>query len=417
MLPAVLALALVVAAVAGWLLLREAVPTGSDQKRSSASLDPAAPTGWGPTAGELAEARATVADWSDEQLAGQVIVGRWHGTDPEAAAELVRDLHLAGLSMQSENVVDAEQVRATNAAVAEAVADSGRAFPPVIGVDQEGGVVAHLAGIASEYPSWAHAGRALEGDPESAPALLREAATAQGLELRGLGFTWVWAPVADVSDGSDPTIGSRSPSEDPRLAAQATTESVTGFNAAGIVSTTKHFPGHGGVDGDSHDELPRLGSTLRELRAHDLVPFAAAVEAQAPSVMMSHLDVTAVQPGVPATLAEQVYGLLEDEIGFEGVVVTDSLGMGAVMGQKRLAVRALLAGADLLLMPAEPRVAHAALVEALGSGDLPRERVEDAAATVVAMQLWQARVAASVVVPEDATARAEDAAEALDSAG
>lgn len=412
-----LALALVVAAVTGWLLLRDTGPAGTDQKRSSASLDPDTPTGWGPTAGELAEAREMVADWSVEQLAGQVIVGRWHGSEPEEAAELVRDLHLAGLSMQSENVVDAEQVRETNAAVAEAVAGSGRTFPPVIGVDQEGGVVAHLDGVATEYPSYAHAGRALEEDHRGARALIREAATAQGLELRDLGFTWVWAPVADVSDGSDPTIGSRAPSEDPRLAAQAITESVTGFNAAGIVSTTKHFPGHGGVDGDSHEELPRLESTLGELRAHDLVPFAAAVEAQAPSVMMSHLDVTAVQPGMPATVAEKVYGLLADEIGFDGVVVTDSLGMGAVMGQKRLAVRALLAGADLLLMPADPAVAHAALVEALESGDLPRERVEDAAASVVALQLWQGRVAASVAVPEDVATRAEDAAEALDSAG
>lgn len=416
-----LVLALVVGAVAGWLLLRDgSSPAGADQGAGAASVpdvDPATPTGWGPTEGELAEARETVADWSAEQLAGQVIVGRWHGTDPQVAAELVGDLHLAGLSMQSENVVDADQVRATNAAVAEAVAESGRPFPPVIGVDHEGGVVAHLDGIATEYPSYAHAGRALEADPEDGPAVIREVARAQGLELRDLGFTWIWAPVADVSDGSDPTIGSRSPSDDPRLTARAVTESVTGFNAAGIASTTKHFPGHGAVDGDTHEELPRLESTLEELRGHELVPFAAAVEAQAPSVMMSHLDVTAVQPGVPATHAEKVYDLLADETGFEGVVVTDSLGMGAVMGQPKPAVHALLAGADLLLMPADTVKAHTGLTRAIESGEVPRERAEEAAAKVVALQMWLARVAEQVPVPEDATERAEEASATLDALG
>jgi beta-N-acetylhexosaminidase len=380
--------------------------------------DPDAALSWGPTVGELEQATAMVADWTPARLAGQVIVGRYHGTDPAAASDLVRDLHLAGVSMQSENVVDREQVRATTRAVADAAAGDGRPFPPVIGVDQEGGVVSHLRGVATEFPPYADAGDAIETHRAAGRAVVREAAEATGLELRDLGFTWVWAPVADVTIGyTDPTIGSRSPSEDPRVAAAATTAAVRGYARAGVASTTKHFPGHGAVTADSHEELPELDATLPEIRRRDLRPFRAAVDAGAPAVMMSHVDVRALAPGRPASLAEPVYDLLADGLGFEGVVITDSLGMGAVVGRDKPPVTALLAGADLLLMPVDTRRAHAMVTSAVRRGEVPRDRIEEAAAKVVALQLWQARVAAATDVPADATARAAAAAAALAEAG
>lgn len=380
--------------------------------------DPDAPLGWGPTVGELERATAMVADWTPSRLAGQVMVGRYHGTDPAEVAQLVGELHLAGVSVQSENVVDAEQVRATTRAVTDAVARDGRTFPPVIGVDQEGGAVAHLRGIATEFPPYADAGDAIESHRARGRAVVRDAARATALELRDLGFTWLWAPVADVTIGyADPTIGSRSPSEDPRIAAAATRAAVRGYNRAGMVSTTKHFPGHGAVTADSHDELPELGAGLPELRKRELRPFRAAVDAGAPAIMMSHVAVQAVAPGTPASLAEPVYDLLADELGFEGVVITDSLGMGAVIGREKPPVAALRAGADLLLMPVDTPRAHAMVTRAVRRGEVPRERVEDAAAKVVALQLWQARVAAEVDVPADATERAAAASAALAEAG
>lgn len=396
--------------------------TGSPQPRPTSSAaptpDPDVPLAWGPTVGELERATETVADWTPARLTGQVIVGRYHGTDPAEVAQLVSDLHLAGVSVQSENVVDAEQVRATNRAVTDAVARDGRAFPPVIGVDQEGGVVSHLRGVATEFPPYADAGDAIESHRTRGRAVVRDAAHATALELRDLGFTWLWAPVADVTIGyADPTIGSRSPSEDPRVAAAATRAAVRGYNRAGVVSTTKHFPGHGAVTADSHDELPELDASLPELRQRDLRPFRAAVDAGAPAVMMSHVDVRALAPGTPATLAEPVYDLLADEVGFEGVVITDSLGMGAVIGREKPPVAALLAGADLLLMPVDTPRAHAMVTRAVRRGEVPRERVEDAAAKVVALQLWQARVAAEVDVPADVAVRASAAAAALAEAG
>lgn len=373
---------------------------------------------WGPTEGELAKATELVSGWSAEQLAGQVIVGRYAGTDPAEAARLVRDLHLAGLSVTGDNVVDEAQVRAMTLALTRAVAADGRTFPAVIGVDQEGGLVSHLRGVATDFPAFATAGQAVASGGRDGRAAVRRAAYSSGLELRDLGFTWVFAPVADVTIGAaDPTIGSRSPSSDPATAAAATAAALSGYDTAGIVSTTKHFPGHGGVTADSHTTLPILGSTMAELRSRDLVPFANAVGAGAPAVMVGHLDVTALAPGTPSTLAPEVYDLLRDDLGFEGVTLTDSLGMGAVAGLPKPAVTALNAGADLLLMPADTRRTHRVVAAAIESGEVSRERAEEAAARVVALQLWQQRVADDVPVPTDVEARAAAAAAALTAAG
>ena len=375
------------------------------------------PLAWGPTEGEVAEAQELVSGWSSEQLAGQVIVGRYHGTDPAEAARLVRDLHLAGVSVTGENVVDEAQVRATTRAVSKAFAADGRTFPALIGVDQEGGVVSHLSGVATEFPSFATAGAAITARGRAGRVAIRRAAYATGLELRDLGFTWVFAPVADVTIGSaDPTIGSRSPSPDPATASAAIEAAVAGYDGGGIVSTTKHFPGHGGATADSHETLPVLGSSMAELRNRDLVPFEAGVAAGAPAVMIGHLDVQSLAPGVPSSLAPETYDLLRDELGFEGVAVTDSLGMGAVAGLDKPAVAALNAGADLLLMPADPRASHVAVTNAIESGEVSRERAEEAAARVVALQLWQQRISGQVPVPADVTARAAAASAALSAA-
>ncbi len=380
--------------------------------------DSDAPTSWGPTEGELARAAEVVAAWGPDRLAGQVIVGRYHGTDPAVPAALVRDLHLAGVSVTTENVVDADQVRATTDAIEQAHAADGREWPAIVGVDQEGGVVAHLRGVATDFPAFATAGAAVANQGEAGERLVTAAARTTAMELRGLGFTWVFAPVADVTIGAaDPTIGTRSPSTDPDLAARAVGAAVRGYDEAGVVSTTKHFPGHGSVTADSHEVLPVLGTSLPDLRARDLPPFAAAIEAQAPAVMMGHLDVTALAPGVPSSQAPAVYEFLRDDLGFEGVTITDSLGMGAALTQSYPSVRALQAGADLLLMPVDPRETHRLVVAAIRSGEVERQRIEEAATRVVALQLWQQRVAADVPVPEDVVARAQQAAAALMAAG
>ncbi|UFN44876.1 glycoside hydrolase family 3 N-terminal domain-containing protein [Nocardioides okcheonensis] len=384
---------------------------------TSPSADPDAPTSWGPTAGELEQAQEMVAGWSDERLAGQVIVGRFHGTDPAVPAQMVRDLHLAGISITGDNVTDGDQVRAMTKAITDASAADGRAFPPVIGVDQEGGYVSHLRGIATDFPHFQTSGMAIQADARLGRRVTRAAALATGLELRSLGFTWVFAPVADVTIGAaDPTIGARSPSMDPKAAAQAVGAAVKGYDDAGVVSTVKHFPGHGTATTDSHDTLPLVDSTLAEIEEHDLPPFESAIKHAAPAVMLSHLDLTSIAPGVPASMAPEVYSMLRDDLGFEGVTITDSLGMGAVAGRPTPALQALKAGADLLLMPVDNAATHQIVVDALASGEVSRERVEEAAARVVAVQMWQARLAAQRPVPADVVERARAASADLESA-
>lgn len=392
-------------------------PSTSAPSEAGSTPDPESPTSWGPTVGEVEEARDLVSRWTPEQLAGGVIVGRFHGTDPSVPADMVRDLHLAGVSVTGANVADEAQVRSMTDGLSAAAAEDGRTFPPVIGVDQEGGYVSHLRGVATEFPHFQSAGLALQQDRAVGRRATREAAVWTGLELRELGFTWVFAPVADVTIGAaDPTIGARSPSLDPDVAADAIDAAVRGYDAAGIVSTTKHFPGHGTATSDSHDTLPVVDATLDQLREHDLPPFEAAVTAGAPAVMLSHLDLTSIAPGVPASIAPEVYDLLRDDLGFEGVAITDSLGMGALGGQRMPAVRALAAGADLLLMPVDTHETHRLVSRAISSGEVSRDRAEEAAARVVAVQLWQQRVAEDRPVPDDVAARAQVAADALESA-
>jgi beta-N-acetylhexosaminidase len=163
----------------------------------------------------------------------------------------------------------------------------------------------------------------------------------------------------------------------------------TGFAESGVVPVIKHFPGHGSVPADSHLTLPVQTKSLADLESSDLVPFREAVEAGLPAVMIGHIDVRAIDPRVPSSLSRKVVtGLLRDELGFDGLVVTDSLEMtGVTRGRQpgRTAVQAIRAGADVLLMPPSPAVARAALVGAVRSGSLPRRRLEQSAARQIAL--------------------------------
>jgi beta-N-acetylhexosaminidase len=345
------------------------------------------PLAWGPTQADLDDASRLVAAMPLEQVAGQVLVARYEGTAPAAAAALVTELHAGGVILMGDNVVDPRQVRATADAVQQAAAADGRTWPAVVAVDQEGGRVARVGEPATEFPTLMTAGAARDA------AVTRAAAAASGAELRSMGFTWVFAPDADVTIGpEDPTIGSRSASDDPQVVAGVVQPAVQGYADAGIVAVAKHYPGHGSVTTDSHLGLPVQKASLEQLRARDLVPFDAVVEAGVPVVMMSHIAVEAFEPGVPSSLSPQAYASLRTETGFTGVVVTDALDMAAVTeayGPGGAAVGALRAGADVLLMPADPRSAYEAIVRAVNSAELSRQRLDDAAARVVALMRYE----------------------------
>jgi len=367
--------------------VRPALPPPTPTPTAGPDPTPAA-TGWGPTDAVWEEAGRLVDAMSTAERAGQVIVATYPGLEPPI--ELVRELGLAGVILLGDNVPAGADGSSALASSLEALQQADpRPYPLVVAVDQEGGPIARVGAPATQFPP------AMASGATDDQALVRAAAAASGRELRALGFTMVFAPVADVTSGpDDPTIGVRSPGDDPALVARVVTAQLDGYRDAGIVPVLKHFPGHGSVPADSHVDLPVQPAPAQALAQRDLVPFAAGVHAGAPAVMVAHLDLRAVDPGVPSSLSVPVVsGMLRGDLGFDGLVVTDSLLMAAVADRyspQQAAVAALVAGADLLLMPPDPRVARDALVAAVGDGRLDAARLQEAAQRVVAVQLHQA---------------------------
>jgi beta-N-acetylhexosaminidase len=342
-------------------------------------------TGWGPSADEIERARALVADMSLKQRAGQVIVARYGGT--AAPTKLVNGLHLGGVIAFSDNITSAAQIKKANRALQRSAKAAGRRVPVNVAIDQEGGIVERFTD-GTRFPSFMTAGAA--GDTK----LTRAAGAASGAELAGLGFTTDYAPIADVTVGAaDVTIGSRSASSKPRLVAEHAVASARGYESRGVVPVLKHFPGHGSLTTDSHLALPVQRRSVAEMERTDYVPFRAAVEAGLPAVMVGHIDVRKVDPGTPSSLSRKVItGQLREGLGFEGLVVTDALNMRAVAdryGSARAAVRALHAGADVVLMPPSPRDARDGIVRAVREGRLSSERLIQAATRHVALLLHQ----------------------------
>lgn len=373
-----------------------AVPAGDPGGHATAEAD--APAGDGVTDDDVEAARKIVADMSDEELTGSVVMLTYNGTDVDAAADVIEDRHLAGAIVMGYNLdegADADAVGQVTTTLAEAAGERG--WPVAIGVDQEGGPVARLDGAALDFPPLMAAGAANDAD------ITRDAIRAQSADLRSLGFTLNFSPVADLTIGAeDPVINVRSPGDDPERVSAVVEAAVDGFTSSGLASAAKHFPGHGHLTVDSHEELPVSEESLEDLSGDSFEPFRAATEAGVPLTLVGHIGLPGAED-VPATLNPDVYEALREDVGFEGVAVTDALNMGAVTeapGQET--VKAIAAGADLALMPPDSGDAVEALGQALESGDLPRERLEEAATRVVAMQLWQARV--GVVGGEDASA-------------
>lgn len=229
--------------------------------------------------------------------------------------------------------------------------------------------------------------------------------------LAACGVDLNWAPSADVnSNAENPVIGVRSFGPDPDLVARHTVAYVDGLQGVGVAACTKHFPGHGDTNVDSHDALPRIDVDLATLHTRELVPFRAAVAAGTKAVMSAHILLSALDPNRPATLSPQILtGLLRQELGFEGLIVTDGMEMQAVAatyGIERGSVLAIAAGADAICVGGglcdEDTVLQLrdALVNAVRTGELPEERLADAAARVRALAAWtqahRARGAGSV---------------------
>ncbi|MGH3094603.1 MAG: glycoside hydrolase family 3 protein [Streptosporangiales bacterium] len=366
----------------------------------TASPTPTA-TGWGPTTREVAEAKHRVGRMTLREKAGSLLMPQFGGHTATSRSSLnvdsfrvatitkaIKRYHLGGVIVMQQNVTDARQVQRLNAGLAAAGRKDAACLPLLIGVDQEGGSVARVREGATVFPSARTVGRA--GDPALARLLARDS----GEELRAMGFTLNFAPDADVGF-SNSAIGDRSYAKKPHKAARMVTAAVEGYRRAGIVPVVKHFPGHGSAVGDSHATLAPVTRSRKRLERIDLVPFKAAVAHRVPVVLTGHLDVRAIDPGTPSSLSRKVvHGLLRQDVGFDGVAITDASTMEpvATYGAGDAAVRAVRAGEDIVLMPADVHAAYRGVIDAVHSGDLSRARVDRAATRVTALRLYAKRI-------------------------
>ncbi|MFM8662140.1 MAG: glycoside hydrolase family 3 N-terminal domain-containing protein [Cyanobium sp.] len=256
--------------------------------------------------------------------------------------------------------------------------------PLLLCADVEEGVGQRFEGASWLVPPLA-LGRLHSREPERALALAERYGRCCGLDSRAVGLNWVLGPVCDVNNNpANPVINVRAWGEDPASAGALAAAFLRGLQATGVLGCAKHFPGHGDTTSDSHLELPLLPHSRQRLEQVELPPFRQAIAAGVEAVMTGHLTLPALDPERPATLSRAVlHQLLREQLGFEGLVVTDALVMEAIAGQYgagEAAVLALEAGADLVLMPADARLAIEAITAAVDTGRLPLAQLEASAA-------------------------------------
>ncbi|WP_458863405.1 glycoside hydrolase family 3 N-terminal domain-containing protein [Acidaminobacterium chupaoyuni] len=326
------------------------------------------------------QARTVIAEMSTEDLAAQVCFVRY----PEAAGlTAVLDAHPGGLLLFAR---DFEGLSAEKTQQKIDACQRSSPFPLLIGADEEGGTVCRISANpqlrAARFPSPQQL--KAQGGLEAVKADAKEKAAL----LRGLGVNVNLAPVADVCDENAymyPRTWGGSAAE----TAQYVGACVTAAEEAGLGCVVKHFPGYAAQD-NTHQKAAVDLRSMQELQSAALPPFQAAIEAKAKAILVSHHQVPALEEGLPASLSPKTMAYLREEMGFEGVIVTDDLSMGALKewgGESACAEKALAAGADLLIVT-DFAGARQAILKALESGALPRARLEEAAERVICWKLW-----------------------------
>ncbi|WP_425589672.1 glycoside hydrolase family 3 N-terminal domain-containing protein [Guptibacillus hwajinpoensis] len=341
-----------------------------------------------------------IAGMTMEEKVGQMLMPdyrNWNGENvtemlPEIEAQ-IKQYHLGGVILFRENVVTTEQ---TTKLVAE-YQEASEKYGMLMTIDQEGGIVTRLQS-GTDMP-----GNMALGATRS-PELSEKVGHAIGEELASLGINMNFAPDMDVNNNPDnPVIGVRSFGEDPELVADLGIAYTKGLQETGVAATAKHFPGHGDTAVDSHLGLPEVPYDKDRLMEVELYPFQKAMEAGIDAIMTAHvtfpkIDDTKViskkdgtEISLPATLSHKVLTeLMRDEMGYEGVITTDAMNMGAIQdhfGSVDAAIRAVKAGTDIVLMPVGlPEVAEG-LYEAVESGDIPEERIEASVERILTLKV------------------------------
>lgn len=328
-----------------------------------------------------------------DRIAQMIVVRGYGDYPPSTNAEYnrfvhwIRDLHVGGFIVAG-RIRDGSVIPAQPFEMAVFINHMQHMAktPLLIGSDFERGASMRVAETA-KFPYMMAFGAARDLDAT------RELGAATAQEAHALGVTWVFAPDADVNNNPDnPIINTRSFGEDPQAVAANVSAFIEGAHsdpANYVLVTAKHFPGHGDTSEDSHMQLARLDQPKERIESVELVPFRAAIQHGVDAVMTAHLAVPAFEPEqIPATLSRNVLtGLLRDELGFKGLVVTDAMEMKAVTSlypSGEAAVRAVEAGADVLLMPTDPEACIRSIEAAVRSGRISRSRINQSVTRILA---------------------------------
>ncbi len=334
------------------------------------------------------QAEALLADMSLHEKVCQLFIVRPEvltGLSPvtvagEATRQALAEYPVGGLIYSVDNLVTQEQTR-------EMIENtqSYSKIPLIISADEEGGNVGRLMyklGTTFIYSMYSY--------KDEGPETAYQNALTIGRDMTSCLFNTDYAPVADVwTNPANTVIGDRAYSDNFEQAAELVASAVRGFTDAGVVCCLKHFPGHGDTDTDTHEGAAVVNKSLDELRAGELLPFVSGIEAGADMVMIGHITVTALDE-VPATISQAVItGLLREELGWDGVVITDSLDMGAMAGYDNgeVCVRYLEAGGDILLGVPDLGTAVGAIESAVAEGRLTEQRLDESVLRVLSLKI------------------------------
>jgi beta-N-acetylhexosaminidase len=292
---------------------------------------------------------------------GQLLIAGFDGLRlPVELKALAREFGLGGVILFGRNIAEPAQV----ADLCFNAAQLTSQLPAWVSIDQEGGQVARLKAPFTEWPPMASLGRSADA------GLAERFARALAAEMTAVGVTLDYAPVLDVrTNPSNPVIGDRALAERAQDVATLGQAIIRGLQSAGVAACGKHFPGHGDTTADSHLELPLVEHPVERLRGVEFVPFRAAIEAQVATIMTAHLLMPALDDTRPATLSKRIVtGLLRNELGYNGVILSDDLEMKAIVRDYTVpdaAVLAVEAGCDGVLVCGSDWETHGAVLEAL----------------------------------------------------
>ena len=320
-----------------------------------------------------------IAEMTIEEKVGQLIMVGFEGTQANEAIEThIHERFVGGVVLFSRNIQSPQQTAELTNELQRLAEATARQIPLFIGIDQEGGWVIRLKEGATVLP-----GNMALGATDSTE-LAERAGEITAVELAAVGVNLNFAPVMDVNNNPDnPVIGRRSFGESPELVSRLGIPYIRGLQRNGVLATVKHFPGHGDTTVDSHFDLPTVNHDLERIHALELQPFRAAIDADVAAVMTAHIVYPAFDADRPATLSPTILtDLLRQELGFDGLLITDDMEMKAIDDRYRsgeAAVMAVEAGADIVMVlwtPAKQIEVFDALLSAVKSGRISQARLD-----------------------------------------